>query len=110
MGSEMCIRDRYVTTEWMEDSQSGFRIKVVTGYKNVDRLKAKLAQHGAVFMKSEDVFSLPEQSFISVTVSYTHLRAHETDSYLVCRLLLEKKKKTKRISSRYFFKNFIISI
>src|SRR5680860_1308651 len=28
-------------------------------------------------------------------VSYTHLRAHETDSYLVCRLLLEKKKKTK---------------
>ena len=27
------------------------------------------------------------------TVSYTHLRAHETDSYLVCRLLLEKKNK-----------------
>src|SRR5665647_2693194 len=29
---------------------------------------------------------------IPVPVSYTHLRAHETDSYLVCRLLLEKKK------------------
>src|SRR5680860_1682252 len=29
------------------------------------------------------------------TVSYTHLRAHETDSYLVCRLLLEKKKKNR---------------
>ena len=28
------------------------------------------------------------------SVSYTHLRAHETDSYLVCRLLLEKKKNT----------------
>ena len=28
-----------------------------------------------------------------MAVSYTHLRAHETDSYLVCRLLLEKKKK-----------------
>src|SRR5680860_1812945 len=28
-------------------------------------------------------------------VSYTHLRAHETDSYLVCRLLLEKKKMIK---------------
>ena len=25
-------------------------------------------------------------------VSYTHLRAHETLRYLVCRLLLEKKK------------------
>ena len=29
-------------------------------------------------------------------VSYTHLRAHETDSYLVCRLLLEKKKKKRK--------------
>src|SRR5665647_3128025 len=29
---------------------------------------------------------------LGVAVSYTHLRAHETDSYLVCRLLLEKKK------------------
>eukprot|EP00831_Metopus_contortus_P026066 TRINITY_DN22271_c0_g1_i4.p1 TRINITY_DN22271_c0_g1~~TRINITY_DN22271_c0_g1_i4.p1 ORF type:complete len:126 (+),score=10.00 TRINITY_DN22271_c0_g1_i4:296-673(+) len=27
------------------------------------------------------------------TVSYTHLRAHETSLHLVCRLLLEKKKK-----------------
>src|SRR5680860_1696935 len=32
---------------------------------------------------------------LQVPVSYTHLRAHETDSYLVCRLLLEKKKKTR---------------
>ena len=34
--------------------------------------------------------SLREQGFI--TVSYTHLRAHETEADLVCRLLLEKKK------------------
>src|SRR5665647_3897526 len=34
----------------------------------------------------------PEAVWYS-SVSYTHLRAHETDSYLVCRLLLEKKKK-----------------
>src|SRR5665648_1216684 len=32
------------------------------------------------------------------TVSYTHLRAHETRHDLVCRLLLEKKKKTKTIT------------
>ena len=31
----------------------------------------------------------------SAPVSYTHLRAHETVLDLVCRLLLEKKKKTK---------------
>ena len=31
----------------------------------------------------------PKETFL--TVSYTHLRAHETYTYLVCRLLLEKK-------------------
>src|SRR5665647_3852570 len=34
--------------------------------------------------------------YAHIAVSYTHLRAHETDSYLVCRLLLEKKKKKKK--------------
>ena len=32
----------------------------------------------------------------SVSVSYTHLRAHETVLDLVCRLLLEKTKNTKK--------------
>src|SRR5664279_5532627 len=36
----------------------------------------------------------PQQRPDRAPVSYTHLRAHETDSYLVCRLLLEKKKNT----------------
>ena len=31
-----------------------------------------------------------KKELTSPPVSYTHLRAHETDSYLVCRLLLEK--------------------
>src|SRR5680860_1574827 len=30
-----------------------------------------------------------QQNLGVTAVSYTHLRAHETDSYLVCRLLLE---------------------
>ena len=30
------------------------------------------------------------------SVSYTHLRAHETPEHLVCRLLLEKKNKNDR--------------
>src|SRR5674536_132566 len=33
---------------------------------------------------------------LDIPVSYTHLRAHETPEHLVCRLLLEKKKKTSR--------------
>eukprot|EP00826_Nyctotherus_ovalis_P032593 TRINITY_DN26260_c0_g1_i2.p4 TRINITY_DN26260_c0_g1~~TRINITY_DN26260_c0_g1_i2.p4 ORF type:complete len:114 (+),score=23.40 TRINITY_DN26260_c0_g1_i2:92-433(+) len=32
---------------------------------------------------------------VGQAVSYTHLRAHETSLHLVCRLLLEKKKKNK---------------
>ncbi|WP_368076685.1 SNF2-related protein [Clostridium tyrobutyricum] len=39
----------------------GFKIKKVTGYKNVDRLKRKLHEYGAVFMKTDEVFELPEQ-------------------------------------------------
>jgi hypothetical protein len=39
----------------------GFPLVKVVGYKNVDRLKAKLRQYGAVFMKTAEVFDLPEQ-------------------------------------------------
>ena len=56
----------YVITEWIEDADSGFRIPHVAGYKNVDRLKRKLAEYGAVFMKSDEVFDLPEQNFITI--------------------------------------------
>ena len=37
------------------------------------------------------------------TVSYTHLRAHETVLDLVCRLLLEKKKPTYHNSLTYVY-------
>lgn len=57
---------QYVEMEWIEDKASGFRIPHITGYKNVDRLKKKLAEHGAIFMKSEEVFDLPEQVMIPV--------------------------------------------
>ena len=38
---------------------------------------------------------LPLTSLTYISVSYTHLRAHETGRNLVCRLLLEKKKQKK---------------
>lgn len=43
------------------EDKDGFPLKVIDGYKNVDRLKRKLREHGAVFMKSEEVFDLPAQ-------------------------------------------------
>lgn len=57
---------QYVEMEWIEDHNSGFRIPHVVGYKNVNRLKKKLAEHGAIFMKSEEVFDLPEQMMIPI--------------------------------------------
>ena len=45
------------------------------------------AHSAATLEKLQSTYSIE-----TTPVSYTHLRAHETDSYLVCRLLLEKKK------------------
>ena len=42
---------------------------------------------------SEGADIIPGRSAVAGPVSYTHLRAHETKANLVCRLLLEKKKK-----------------
>lgn len=39
-----------------------------TPYKNVERLKRKLREHGAVFQKTEEVFDLPDQNFQTVRV------------------------------------------
>ena len=47
--------------------------------------------HTALNLLNRDVESVFSTRII-VTVSYTHLRAHETGRNLVCRLLLEKKK------------------
>lgn len=49
----------------------GVKIPIVTGYKNVDRLKRKLRDHGAVFMKTEEVIDLPNQTFIDVMCDNT---------------------------------------
>ncbi len=59
---------QYVDTQWIEDD-SGFKIPIIAGYKNVDRLKDKLAFYGAVFMKSEEAFTLPQQIDIPTYVS-----------------------------------------
>ena len=64
----------YVDTEWVEQGQ--FKREVVTGYKHVDHLKKKLAQHGAVLMKTQEVIELPEQIeqkiYVKPTKEYRH--------------------------------------
>lgn len=48
----------YIDFEWQD--VNGFPMKVINGYKNVDRLKRKLRMHGAQFLKTEEVMTLPE--------------------------------------------------
>ncbi|MCU7379743.1 MAG: DEAD/DEAH box helicase [Clostridiales Family XIII bacterium] len=51
---------QYVDVEYQNDQ--GFPIKIVRGYKNVDRLKAKMTEYGCRFLKTEEVMDLPEQT------------------------------------------------
>ena len=51
----------------MEITPEGYPI--IRGYKNVERLKRKMREHGCVFLKSEEVLDLPKQNFIDVPVA-----------------------------------------
>ena len=118
MGSEMCIRDRYDIKEkglkgiklhpeyqqFYIDSKESIQI-----LKKCEELDLITVLHsGKDIGIDPPVHCTPERLshvldyvkgdkiVAAHSVSYTHLRAHETDSYLVCRLLLEKKKKNKK--------------
>lgn len=57
----------YIDFEWHEND-AGFPVKVIKGYKNVERLKAKMREYGCRFLKTDEVFDLPEQIFNNVLV------------------------------------------
>lgn len=67
--SEDLYNRQYVN--WKTVESDGYFHKIVdmdNPYKNVERLKQKFRDHGAVFMKTEDVYDLPEQTFTTVKV------------------------------------------
>lgn len=71
--SEQLYNTQYVNWEKVE-TEEGLIFRQVnpeTPYKNVDRLKSKLREHGAFFLKTEECFELPEQSFIPIHVPVT---------------------------------------
>lgn len=49
----------------------GFPMEIVTGYKNVEHMKRKLREYGAIFMKSEEVLTLPEKVDIIANIPKT---------------------------------------
>jgi SNF2 family DNA or RNA helicase len=67
---------QYVDVEIKD--MGGFPLKIVRGYKNVDRLKRKMSQYGCRFLKTEEVFDLPDQVDQKIRVpsskEYQHFR------------------------------------
>ena len=61
--------DQYVRSHY--EDVSGFPLRVIDGYKNVDRLKRKMREHGCLFLKTEEVMDLPDQVFQKVYVPVT---------------------------------------
>lgn len=56
----------------------------ITGYQNVEELKAKLREHGAIFMKTSEVFDLPATNDVMVNCATTSdYRAFNRDHYIV---------------------------
>ena len=54
--------------EYHFEDFGGYPFKVIDGYKNVDRLKRKMREHGCHFLKTQDVLELPEQIFTTIKV------------------------------------------
>lgn len=72
--SNELYQKQYVNWILTEEDEAGFRHWIVDRedpYKNVDRLKNKLREHGAFFLKTEECFTLPDQTFITVSVPTT---------------------------------------
>ena len=61
-------------------------------FKNISQADLELSNRVNCFLgdNGQGKTNLLDAIYHLSSVSYTHLRAHETDSYLVCRLLLEK--------------------
>lgn len=63
--------DRYVIEHELMIANSPFPVKIVVGYKNEEELKSMLRRYGSYFLKTEDVISLPEQTFVDIEVPTT---------------------------------------
>lgn len=79
--NEKSFWNNYVTWHW--DDSDGFMRKVVDGYKNVERLKRKMREHGCHFLKTDEVFDLPEQIHQTIRVDETkEYRLFKKNSYI----------------------------
>ena len=110
MGSEMCIRDRAGVTQILDDAALE---SILADLRNQKATRGGLYFGEEHFIydpgKSSEAFAWAREFELDThgiwavnpeSVSYTHLRAHETPAPLVCRLLLEKKNDSIRTTGR----------
>ena len=75
--SEDLYMKQFVEVDFLDVSKNR-SIPIVTGYKNVERLKRKMTQHGCQFLKTDEVFDLPQQMFQKIRIptskEYKHFR------------------------------------
>ena len=67
--SEETYWNQYIQTHY--EDVNGFPLRIVDGYKNVERLKRKMREHGCHFLKTDEVIDLPDQVFQSIKVPVT---------------------------------------
>ena len=82
---------------------------LITGYKNVERLKRKLRDYGCFFKKTEEILDLPEQRFINIPIKeskeYNYFIKHSivtiNDMELIGDTTLTKLLYARQLSSAY---------
>lgn len=67
--SKKMFYDQYIDFHW--DDSNGFPLMVIDGYKNEERLKRKMREHGCRFLKTEEVLDLPQQINQTINVKTT---------------------------------------
>ena len=87
----MCIRDRFVLVALEHPVESLVRCRLLIMRDGSPKLC--FGERAPGRQQRDDQV---EQALGLGSVSYTHLRAHETVLDLVCRLLLEKKKSSEQ--------------
>lgn len=67
--SKSTFYNQYINYHY--DNTNGFPLMIIDGYKNEERLKKKMREHGCHFLKTDEVFDLPEQIHQTIKVSTT---------------------------------------
>lgn len=80
--SKKMFYNHYVNYHY--DDNNGFPLMVIDGYKNEERLKRKMREHGCHFLKTDEVFDLPEQIHQTISINTTkEYRKFKRDSIVL---------------------------